>query len=88
MTIPNRRAVNIRMQELREWGWTIREIAQEVGVSVGTVHATLRRLEDEEEARWVRQARAQGYHDYRPSPRPTVKQVNAQQRRRREIHQH
>lgn len=78
-----RRLLEIKVEDMREAGHTIREIAAETGVSVGTVHSTLRRLEAAEEARAARSAASHGW-EYTPLPRPTVKQVNRRQRRRRE----
>lgn len=80
-----RRLLEIKVEDMRGAGHTIREIAAETGVSVGTVHGTLRRLEDAEEAQCAREAAQWGY-EYTPS-RPTVKQVNARQRYRRERNQ-
>lgn len=82
MSIVNRKAVAIRVQELREMGRTIREIAAETGVSVGTVHTLLREAEEAEEARWKATAHRHGW-EYREPSKPTVKQVNAMRRYRR-----
>lgn len=78
-----RRLLEIQVEDMRGAGHTIREIAAETGVSVGTVHNTLRRLEDAEEA-WMRKVAEKWGEEYRPLPRPTVKQVNEMRRRRRE----
>lgn len=83
MTIKNRRAVEVRVGELRDQGLTMREIAAEVGVSLGSVYNILRQLEAAEEVRAARFAASQGW-EYTPLPRPSVKQVNRRQRRRRE----
>lgn len=86
MTIKNRRAVEIRVGELRDQGLTMREVAVEVGVSLGSVYNILRQLEDEEDARMQKVAEKWG-EEYTPMGRPSVKQVNEMRRRRRERNQ-
>lgn len=86
MTIKNRRAVEIRVGELRDQGLTMREVAAEVGVSLGSVYNILRQLEDEEDARMRKVAEKWG-EEYTPMGRPSVKQVNEMRRRRRERNQ-
>lgn len=86
MTIKNRRAVEVRVGELRDQGLTMREVAAEVGVSLGSVYNILRQLEDEEDARMRKVAEKWG-EEYTPLPRPSVKKVNEMRRRRRERNQ-
>lgn len=86
MAIKNRRAVEIRVGELRDQGLTMREIAADVGVSLGSVYNILRQLEAAEDDRMRKVAEKWGY-EYTPLPRPSVKKVNEMRRRRRERNQ-
>ena len=74
------------IQRLRDDGYTIREIAAETGVSVGTVHNGLRRMSDDLDAMRVATAKERGW-EYTPSPRPTVKEINSSRKRNQERRQ-
>lgn len=66
-----------KVVELRGRGLTIREIAAEVSVSVGTVHRWLRIYDKAEHYDWERSyARRFEGHEVRPYEPPPVKSVN------------